>query len=113
MGNKDLRIIKKMLEYIKSIKAYCKTIKTVNEFQQNSMLSEAVCFDLLQIGELAKDGLSDECKEHMSTIPWSQIKGLRNRIVHGYDNINFEIIFETIKEDIPLLEKELKRYIKK
>ena len=75
MENKDLRVIKRMLGYIKNIKAYCKTIKAANEFQQNSMIVEAVCFDLLQIGELAKDGLSNECKERMSTIPWSQIKG--------------------------------------
>lgn len=109
MENKDLRIIKKILEYIKNIKIYCKDIKTAKELQKNSMLAEAVCFDILQIGELAKDGLSEKCKEQITNIPWSQIYGLRNRIVHGYDNINFEIIFETIKEDIPLLEKELKK----
>ena len=111
MENKDFRTLKRIIEYINNIERYCINLKDKDQFAGNSMCSEAVCFDLLQIGELVKDGLSEECKALINTIPWNQIKGLRNRIVHGYDGIDFQIIFETVKNDIPQMKEELQKYI--
>jgi uncharacterized protein with HEPN domain len=48
------------------------------------MRVEACVFNLMQIGELAKISLSDEVKDQIVTIPWKQLYGMRNRIVHGY-----------------------------
>ena len=110
MENKETRVVKKMLQYANSICDYCKDIKDAASLSKNTLVAEAVCFDILQIGELAKDGLSDECKASMN-IPWPEINGLRNRIVHGYDEINFEIVYETISEDIPFLIQELNRFL--
>ena len=46
------------------------------------MLVEATVFNLMQIGELSKAALSDEVKMQFSSIPWTQLYGMRNRIVH-------------------------------
>ncbi len=62
-------------------------------------------FNLFQIGELA-NGLSLEFMKEYNKIPWKQIIGMRNKIVHGYDTINFEIVWRTAIESIP----ELKSY---
>ena len=62
----------------------------------------------MQLGELAKQSLSDEAKSQITTIPWQQIYGLRNRIVHGYSGVNMKIVWETVAYDIPELHKELK-----
>lgn len=112
MENKDIRTINRILQYIDSILKYSKNIRSVKEMSNNTMLVEAICFDLLQIGELVKDGLTSDTKEKIELIPWHQINGLRNRIVHGYDSIKLDIVYETIKNDIPLLKKELKKYLK-
>ena len=56
------------------------------------MRVEACVFNLMQIGELAKTDLSDETKNNLSSIPWKQIYGMRNRIVHGYDGVEMTII---------------------
>lgn len=108
MENKDKRVLEKITQYAMSIVKYCKEINSAESLKNNSMIAEAVCFDLLQIGELAKDGLSESCKAEVE-LPWSQINGLRNRIVHGYSDINFQIIYETVKDDIPALIEMLSR----
>lgn len=66
----------------------------------------------MQIGELAKQQLSDETKESINEIPWKQLYGMRNRIVHGYDGVNLTIVWATIKNDIPMLDKDLRNIIK-
>ncbi len=71
------------------------------------MLVEATVFNLMQIGELAKTALSDEAKAQIKTIPWTQLYGMRNRIVHGYSGINLSIVWDTISIDIPQLRDEL------
>ena len=71
----------------------------------NEDTKEVVCFNLFQIGELA-NGLSVEFIKEFNKMPWKQIIGMRNRIVHGYDTINFEIVWRTAIESIP----ELKSY---
>ena len=62
-------------------------------------------YALIQIGELS-NGLSDDFIEQYNKIPWRQIIGMRNRIVHGYDTINLEIVWNTANESII----ELKNY---
>lgn len=69
---------------------------------------EATVFNLMQLGELAKQSLSDEAKAQISSIPWQQIYGLRNRIVHGYSGVNMRMVWDTVACDIPDLHRELK-----
>lgn len=57
-------------------------------------------FSLVQISEDSKN-LSDEYKTNHNQIPWTDIYGLRNRIVHYYGNVDLTIVFETLKNDIP------------
>jgi len=75
------------------------------------MRVEASVFNFMQLGELAKTSLDDETKEKLSTIPWNQIYGLRNRIVHGYSGVNMQIVWDTIENDIPALQSELGKYL--
>lgn len=53
--------------------------------------------------------LTDQYKQEHSDIPWNAMYGLRNRIVHDYGNVDLNVVFETLKNDIPeLLEMILK-----
>lgn len=77
------------------------------DFALNDDTIEIVCFNLFQIGELA-NGLSVKFINEYNKIPWKQIIRMRNRIVHGYDTINLEIVWNTANESI----SELKTYCK-
>lgn len=75
------------------------------------MRVEATVFNLMQIGELAKESLGDDVKKVITTVPWQQIYGLRNRIVHGYSGVNMQIVWDTIREDLPVLREEITAYL--
>ena len=59
-------------------------------------------FRMIQLSENAKK-LTDQYKQTHSNIPWNAMYGLRNRIVHDYGNVDLNIVFETLKNDIPQL----------
>lgn len=48
-------------------------------------------------------------REQYSAIPWVQIVGLRNRLIHGYDNVDFDILWEIVSHDLPPLIAELEK----
>lgn len=111
MNSKDVAVLKKILQHIESIIKYCADCHTLRDFSSDTMRLEATVFNLMQIGELAKESLSDELKAQIRTIPWQQIYGMRNRIVHGYSGVNMQIVWDTVSVDIPMLHKELKSII--
>ena len=112
MGSQDLAVLRKILRHIESIMRYCADCRTLEDFSSDAMRLEATVFNLMQIGELAKESLSDEAKAQIKTIPWQQIYGMRNRIVHGYSGVNMQIVWDTVSVDIPMLHKELESIIK-
>lgn len=107
MDNKDRRVLQKLLAHTEAILRYCRDCQTLADFEADPMRVEATVFNLMQIGELSKASLSDAAKEAIPSIPWKQIYGLRNRIVHGYDGVDMRIVWDTVSEDIPRLRAEL------
>ncbi|MDE6882572.1 MAG: DUF86 domain-containing protein [Lachnospiraceae bacterium] len=51
--------------------------------------------------------LSDETKESSSDIPWLAIRGMRNLHAHDYENVDMEIVWNTLLEDIPTLKQNM------
>lgn len=74
----------------------------VEELNANEVLLDSMLFRMIQISENAKK-LSDVYKMKHSNIPWGALSGLRNRIVHDYGNVDLNIVYETLKNDIPEL----------
>ena len=68
-------------------------------FESNDDVKEIVCFNLFQIGELAKH-LDQAFVSRYSKMPWSAIKGMRDIIVHGYGTINLSQVWMTATSDI-------------
>lgn len=80
----------------------CKYMENVSkeQFNDNELLQDSMSFRLIQISEDSKK-LSDVFKNEKSNIPWNDIVGLRNRIVHDYGNVDLTIVYDTLKNDIP------------
>ena len=62
----------------------------------------AVFSQIVIIGEAAAR-LSAEFQQAHEQIPWKQIVGMRNRLIHGYDQINWQRVWETVTHDLPAL----------
>jgi len=93
--------IDKILSDINFIIAH--TIKISQEqFSSDEVLQDSMMFRLVQISENSSR-LTPEFKEKHSSVPWGDISGLRNRIVHDYGSVNMNIVYDTLKEDIPFL----------
>ena len=91
-----LEKVKKDLEFIiRNMQGVTKSDLSENEILQDSMM-----FRLIQISENARK-LSDEYRTSRSDIPWGDMFGLRNKIVHDYGMVDLKIVYETLVYDIP------------
>jgi uncharacterized protein with HEPN domain len=84
--------------------------KTWEEFSKDSLLQDAVVRRLEIIGE-ASGRISDETQKKHPHLPWQAMKGTRNRIIHEYDSIELDIIWDIIQQDLPLLTAELEKIV--
>jgi len=62
------------------------------------------------VGEAARR-VSDETQSRHPQIPWPQVISTRNRLVHGYDFVDHDILWETITDDLPALIAQLEQII--
>lgn len=72
----------------------------------DDMLALAVVKSLEIIGEAAGK-VGEPTQAQLPSLDWRGMKWLRNRTVHGYDTVNFEIIWQTTREDVPFLRRTL------
>lgn len=105
----DSYYIEKILTDLRFIVKHTANISR-QELEMNEVLLDSMMFRLIQLHENARN-LTDAYKTKRTDIPWKDISGLRNRVVHDYGNVNLEIVYATLTEDVPLLiemfEKEL------
>ena len=73
-----------------------------SEFVKDERLSKAICRSLEIIGE-ASIKINPDLKAKYPYIPWREMSDLRNRIIHHYFGIDFDIVWDTIQTDIPFL----------
>ena len=72
----------------------------LEELSKNEVLLDSMLFRTIQISENAKK-MTDEYKMEHSQIPWNALYGLRNRIVHDYGSVILDVVYDTLKNDIP------------
>jgi len=72
--------------------------------------SFACAFALGQISELTKKISDEEKKQHVS-IPWTAIRVIRNHIIHNYEKIDLEILWNTVTKDLQKLSKDIEKII--
>ena len=97
--------VKKMINDIEFAISHTENV-TLREFCDDEVLNSAISFKFVQISENAKK-IPDWMIMKYKSIPWNKLSGLRNKIVHDYGSIQFEIIYDTIKNDLPVLVDKL------
>lgn len=102
----DQVYIEHILEAIDRIKKYTEEVEE-QEFKKKDMVQDAVVRQIEVIGEATKQ-LSDEEREKYPEIPWKDIAGMRDNLIHNYFGVDLEQVWQTVKQDIPHLENILK-----
>lgn len=111
MKNEDAVIIKKIIKYCDDINTLMTRFdKDFEKYKTDISFQYACNMCIIQIGELA-NRLSEETKEGSKSIPWQAIRGMRNLHAHDYENVDLEIVWNTLLEDIPALKKRLEKIV--
>jgi uncharacterized protein with HEPN domain len=84
--------------------------KTRTDLEQNRMLVLSLVKEVEIIGEAASK-VSAEVREEHPEIPWQEIVLMRNRLIHAYFDVDLDVVWETLQQDIPVLEQKLHKIL--
>ena len=105
----DVYYVEKILKDLRFIRTNTQNL-TLKDLELNEILCDSILFRLIQISENSSK-LSPLFKLDHQDISWSAIKGMRNRIVHDYGEVKLDIVYQTVKEDIPFLCEQLEKLV--
>jgi len=102
----DLAYIEHILDCIRKINEFSNGL-TFKEFKTNEMVQDAIIRNIEIIGEASKK-ISKDIKQTYYKVPWKEIAGMRDKLIHDYLGVDVSVVWKTIKEDIPALERSIR-----
>lgn len=108
-SRKDPQRLIDILEAIDTIFQYVGD-DDMNAFVADKMRYHAVVYNIMIIGEAANMLTMEFCESHPET-PWKQITGMRNFLVHGYHQVEKDIVWKVVEEDLHLLRPQIEDYL--
>ena len=97
----DLAFIEHILLCIDKIQEYTKNL-TTQDFNSNELIQDAVIRNIEIIGEATKK-ISKDLKSQYQEIPWKEMSGMRDKLIHDYFGVDVDVVWKTVNEDIPYL----------
>jgi uncharacterized protein with HEPN domain len=102
----DLAYIEHILDCIRKINEFSNGL-SLKKFKTNEMVQDAIIRNIEIIGEASKK-ISRDTKQTYYEIRWKEIAGMRDKLIHDYLGVDVSVVWKTIKEDIPALEKSIR-----
>jgi uncharacterized protein with HEPN domain len=84
---------------------------TYDQFESDFRINFAVVRALEIVGEATKR-LPMTLRDQYPNIPWKQMAGMRDRIIHGYDTVDLEIVWDVVKQDIPKIKPQIQQVLR-
>jgi uncharacterized protein with HEPN domain len=109
MRKDDSIRLQHMLDAAREAESFSRS-KTRKSLDSDRKLALALVKCVEIIGEAAAQ-ISNESREALPQVPWSDIIAMRNRLIHAYFDINLDILWKTIVEDLPPLTSELEKIL--
>lgn len=105
----DLIYIEHMLDCIHRIDEY---IDDKERFYASRLVQDAVIRNLQTMAE-SSQRLASEIKQQFDDVPWKEISGFRNILVHDYLGVDLDVIWSVVEQELPRLEQALSSYLEK
>jgi len=99
--------IKDIFDAIDKIEGYTKDL-SFEKFSENELVIDAVIRNFEIIGEASKHMPNSIRSEHKD-VPWKEMSGMRDKVIHEYFGVDLDIVWKTVKERLPDLKKQLLR----
>ncbi len=109
MKSNDKMRLQHMIDASQEAVSFFQTLKN-DTLEHNRLVSQAIVRSIEIVGEAASQ-LSKEYRESHTELPWAQIIGMRNRIIHAYFDIDYALVASTVKHDLPALIVKLTKLI--
>ncbi len=110
MNNEFLDHIENILDGMEKAEVLLEGV-TYEEFESDFRINFAVVRALEIIGEATKR-IPSSIRKKYPRIEWKAMAGMRDRIIHGYDNVDLRIVWEVVKKDISLIKPEIKKILR-
>ena len=107
MRRDDLIRLRHMADAAREALSFAKG-RTRADLQTDRMLVLSLVKEIEIIGEAASK-ISEETRDLLPDIPWPDLTGMRHRLIHAYFDINVEVVWQTIVQDVPSLLSLLER----
>ena len=107
MIKNDRVYLEHILEAIFKIENFTHKISRF-DFDGNVMIQDAVIRNIEIIGEATKK-ISKSFRQSHQEIPWSEMAGMRDKLIHDYLDVEIEVVWKTIEVDIPLLKEKISK----
>ena len=101
--------LKDILAAIDSIEEFVKDMD-LEAFQEDDKTASAVMRKFEIIGEATKQ-IPDDIREKHSDIPWKEMAGMRDKLIHFYFGVDYQLVWKAIKERLPQIKPEIKRIL--
>jgi uncharacterized protein with HEPN domain len=109
MLKNDLVRLRHILDAAREAVKYSQN-RTRRDLDQDRLLSLSLVRLLEIIGEAAK-GISPSLRTDHSEIAWDKMAGMRDRLIHGYFDVNLDVVWRTVTEDLPPLISQLEELL--
>ncbi len=109
MSKADSVYIDHIQNSIKAILAYTKGI-TLNDFLKDNKTQDAVIRQFEIIGEAVKR-ISDSTRPNHPEISWDDMAEMRDKLIHDYIDVDLEIVWKTVEQDVPILKDQLNKLL--
>ena len=105
----DAVSLRHMLDYAREAVALAQD-KTRKDLENDRLLQLGLTRLMEVVGEAATRVSGETCARHPA-IPWAQVVGMRTRLIHGYDVLDWDLLWDTVCDDLPPVIAQLERIL--
>jgi uncharacterized protein with HEPN domain len=109
MSNEFLDFIEDILDAMDNAEMFLGDI-TYDEFENDLRTNFAVVRALEIVGEATKR-LPMDLRDKYPDVPWKNMAGMRDRIIHGYDTVDLQIVWDVVKVDVPRIKPQIQQIL--
>jgi len=110
MARDEFLYLRHVLDAINTIEEYLQGVDE-EHFKTTRLLQDGTIREIEIIGEAVKN-VSKDIRKSYPEVPWQDIAGMRDKLIHGYFGVDIEKVWDSAREDLPVLKEQVKGILK-